>query len=152
MTAKYHINLFWSEARFKTTNPHFDAFDSLGGPGFAGCIFNGFDTARKRRTTAQIEAGVDPGEKEMIQADRTMHGRVASAIAEDLIAPLKESITTYNPIADGLPNNFRGGDIEDASVRIQNSLWLNVPLTDLDKHEQVVTLRDRRKWAENQIE
>ncbi|WP_080423972.1 ParA family protein [Burkholderia ubonensis] len=36
--------------RFKATNPHFDEFDNLGSPVFAGWIFNGFDTARKRRT------------------------------------------------------------------------------------------------------
>lgn len=138
--------------RFKATNPHFDAFDLLGRPVFAGWIFNGFDTARKRRTSAEIEAGVTLGEKEMIQADRTMHGRVASAIADDLVTPLRRAITTYNPIADGLPDTFRVGDIEDANVLIQNSLWLSVPLSDLHLHEQVVTLRDRRKWAENQVE
>ncbi len=138
--------------RFKSTNPHFDAFDTLGRPVFAGWIFNGFDTARKRRTSAEIGAGVELGEKEMIQADRTMHGRVASAIADDLVTPLRQVITTYNPVADGLPDNFRIGDIEDANVLIQNSLWLSVPLSDLHLHEQVVTLRDRRKWAENQVE
>jgi chromosome partitioning protein len=43
-------------------------------------------------------------------------------------------------------------DIEDANVLIQNSLWLNVPLGDLDRYEQVVSLRDRKKWADNQVE
>jgi chromosome partitioning protein len=41
---------------------------------------------------------------------------------------------------------------EDANVLIRNSLWLNVPLGDLDRHEQVVSLRDRKKWADNQVE
>jgi hypothetical protein len=27
-----------------------------------------------------------------------------------------------------------------------------VPLGDLDRHEQVVSLRDRKKWADNQVE
>jgi chromosome partitioning protein len=27
-----------------------------------------------------------------------------------------------------------------------------VPLGDLDRHEQVVLLRDRKKWADNQVE
>jgi cellulose biosynthesis protein BcsQ len=139
-------------SRFKSTNPHFNAFDLLGRPVFAGWIFNGFDTARRRRTSAEIDAGVQLGEKEMIQADRTMHSRVATAVADDLVASLRRAITSYNPVAAGLPDNFRIGDIEDANVLIQNSLWLNVPLSDLHRHEQVVTLRDRRKWAENQVE
>lgn len=88
----------------------------------------------------------------MIQADRTMHARVVTAITDDLVAPLRKTITDYNPVADNLPENFRVGDIEDANVLIQNSLWLNVPLSDLDQHDQVVSLRDRRKWAENQLE
>lgn len=138
--------------RFKSTNPHFSDFDSLGKPVFAGWIFNGFDTARKRRSSAEIAADVALGEKEMIQADRTMHARVVTAITDDLVAPLRETITDYNPVADNLPENFRVGDIEDANVLIQNSLWLNVPLSDLDQHDQVVSLRDRRKWAENQLE
>jgi len=138
--------------RFKSTNPHFNDFDSLGRPVFAGWIFNGFDTARKRRSSAEIAADVDPGEKKMIQADRTMHARVASAIMEDLVTPLRKAITHYNPVANNLPENFRVGDIEDANVLIQNSLWLSVPLGDLDQHDQVVSLRDRRKWAENQLE
>jgi chromosome partitioning protein len=51
-----------------------------------------------------------------------------------------------------MPKNFRIGDIEDANVLIQNSLWLNVPLSDLDQHTQVISLRDRTGWADNQIE
>jgi chromosome partitioning protein len=138
--------------RFKSTNPHFSDFDQLGMPVFAGWIFNGFDTTRKRRTPLEIAADIELGDKEMIQADRTMHGRIVSAIEDDLAAPLRKAITNYAPIAQGLPKHYRIGDIEDANVLIQNSLWLNVPLGDLDKHEQVVTLRDRRKWAENQVE
>jgi cellulose biosynthesis protein BcsQ len=138
--------------RFKATNPHFTDFDNLGKPVFAGWIFNGFDTARKRRTAEEIRAGVDPGEKEMIQADRTMHDRVETAIADDLVNALRTSITRYEPVAANLPRGYRVGDIEDANVLIQNSLWLSVPLSDLNQHEQVVSLRDRRKWADNQIE
>lgn len=138
--------------RFKSTNPHFNDFNSLGRPVFAGWIFNGFDTARKRRSSAEVAADANLGEKEMIQADRTMHARIAKAISEDLVEPLRKAITQYPPVAATLPDNFRIGDIEDANVLIQNSLWLSVPLGDLDQHEQVVSLRDRRKWAENQIE
>ncbi len=81
-----------------------------------------------------------------------MHDRVETAIADDLVNALRTSITRYEPVAANLPRGYRVGDIEDANVLIQNSLWLSVPLSDLNQHEQVVSLRDRRKWADNQIE
>ena len=34
--------------RFKASNPHYREFDPLGHPVFAGWVFNGFDTARRR--------------------------------------------------------------------------------------------------------
>jgi cellulose biosynthesis protein BcsQ len=138
--------------RFKGTNPHFTDFDKLGSPVFGGWIFNGFDTARKRRTSAEVQANAPLGDKQMIQADQTMHDRVVTAVADDLVAVLNNSIKRYQPVANNLPANFRIADIEDANVLIQNSLWLNVPLSDLDQHEQVISLRDRAKWAENQVE
>lgn len=138
--------------RFKNTNPHFSDFDPLGQPVFAGWVFNGFDTARRRRSSAEIDAGVGLGSKEMSQADRTMHDRVARAINDDLVQVLHRAISRYRPVADGLPDHFRIGDIEDANVLIQNSLWLSVPLSDLNRHNQVVSLRDRRQWADNQRE
>jgi len=137
--------------RFKETNPHFVEFDKLGRPVFAGWVFNGFDTARRRRTPQAIAADAALGEKEMIQADRTMHNRVAEAIRDDLVKNLRK-ITDYVPIAPGLPVNYQIGDIEDANVLIQNSLWLNVPIGMLYRHEQVVSLQDRRRWAHNQVE
>jgi chromosome partitioning protein len=138
--------------RFKATNPNFTDFNELGRPVFAGWIFNGFDTARKRRTP-QAVANEDPlGEKEMIRADKTMHNRVAEAIRDDLAGNLRKTIKTFSPVAEGLPVNYQIGDVEDANVLIQNSLWLNVPLGQLDKFEQVVSLQDRRKWAGNQID
>ncbi|KVW31474.1 hypothetical protein WK94_04865 [Burkholderia ubonensis] len=88
----------------------------------------------------------------MLQADRTMHDRVAKAIQDDLVVPLGNRIARYVPVTTDAPSNYRIGDIEDANVLIQNSLWLSVPLSDLDQHDQVVSLRDRRKWADNQIE
>jgi len=138
--------------RFKATNPHFSEFDNLGKPVFSGWLFNGFDTGRKRRTAAQMAADVALGDKEMIQADRTMHDRVSEAVAKDLVAALRNRIEAYTPVANGLPENYRIGDIEDANVLIQNSLWLSVPLGDLGGHKQVISLRDRSKWAENQME
>lgn len=138
--------------RFKSSNEHFTDFDNLGKPVFAGWIFNGFDTARKRRTTSELEAETTLGPKEMIQADQTMHDRVVDAVKDDLVGKLNGKLLSYKPIAENLPENYRIGDIEDANVLIQNSLWLNVPLSDLTKHKQVASLRDRRSWAENQIE
>lgn len=139
-------------ARFKETNPHFEEFDNLGAPVFAGWMFNGFDTARVRRSKEEIEAGVDRKSKEMIQADETMHNRIADAVKEDLVQKLTKNITGYNSVADIGIDNFRIGDIEDANVLIQNSLWLSVPLGQLESHQQVISLQDRRKWADNQIE
>lgn len=66
--------------RFQSTNPNFSDFDSLGKPVFAGLVFNGFDTARKHRSSAEIKAKIDLGEKKMVRADKTMHGRITSAI------------------------------------------------------------------------
>src|ERR1022692_1578717 len=138
--------------RFRATNPHFTEFNVLGCPVFAGWIFNGFDTARHRRTPLEISANAPGGEKEMIQADRTMHERVALAIQDDLVARLRRDITSFQPIAPRLGTDYQIGDIEDANVLIQNSLWLNVPIGQLDNYEQVVSLQDRRKWAWNQLE
>ena len=58
----------------------------------------------------------------------------------------------YKPVAEIHSSDYRVGDIEDANVLIQNSLWLSVPLSQLHHHQQVVTLQDRRTWAQNQID
>jgi len=81
-----------------------------------------------------------------------MHDRVNKAITDDLVVKLQRGITGFQPVAPGLGGEYRIGDIEDANVLIQNSLWLNVPIGQLDKYEQVVSLQDRRKWARNQAE
>jgi len=138
--------------RFKETNPHFTDFDSLGRPRFAGWIFNGFDTAKQRRTPAEFLANAPMKDQQMVQADRTMHGRLVTAVKDDLVARLTTDITEYSPVASIRAPDFRVGDIEDANVLIQNSLWLSVPLGQLDHHQQVVTLQDRRRWAHNQVE
>ena len=138
--------------RFTESNPHFSEFKSFGQPVFAGWIFNGFDTARRRRTSDQIAAGVDPGQKEMNQADETMHKKIEQAVKTNLVEVIEKQITAYKPIANITVDNFRIADIEDANVLIQNSLWLHVPLGQLEGHQQVTTLRDRSKWADNQIE
>jgi len=139
-------------ARFKETNPRFTEFDHLGQPRFAGWVFNGFDTAKQRRTPTEIAAGAPMKEQAMMQADRTMHDRLVTAVKDDLVAPLQAKITGYKPVAQIHSPEYRVGDIEDANVLIQNSLWLSVPLSQLHHHQQVVTLQDRRTWAHNQVE
>jgi chromosome partitioning protein len=137
--------------RFKQSNPHFTDFDLLGRPRFSGWVFNGFDTARERRTQTEILAGVQPGPRQMMRADQTMHDRLQQAISQ-LVATLTADIATYNPIAPNAPANYRIGEIEDANVLIQNSLWLHVPLGELASHEQVLTLQDRTNWRPNQLD
>jgi cellulose biosynthesis protein BcsQ len=139
-------------ARFKASNPHFTDFDSLGCPRFAGWVFNGFDTGRQRRTPSEIGANAPMKSQQMVQADRTMHERLVAAIKDDLVAKLKSGITGYASVAAVRPTNYMVGDIEDANVLIQNSLWLNVPLGQLDKYQQVASLQDRRQWAHNQVD
>lgn len=138
--------------RFKSSNPHYKEFDHLGQPVFAGWVFNGFDTARRRRSREEIQRGDPLGERQMVQADETMHDRVVEAINDDLVGRLTQEISSFSPIANRLPDNCRIGDIEDANVLIQNSLWLNVPIGQLGDHGQVANLQDRTQWAPNQRE
>lgn len=138
--------------RFKQSNPHFTDFDTLGKPVFGGWVFNGFDTARTRRSQAEIQAGTAIKDKQMVQADQTMHDRIVNAIATDLVRPLNTKIHGYSPVAPGLGIPYLIGDIEDANVLVQNSLLLNVPIGQLDKHQQITALQARSTWAANQIE
>ncbi|WP_210413760.1 ParA family protein [Leptospira yasudae] len=140
-------------ARFKSTNPHFTGFDNKGLPKFAGWVFNGFDTARRRRSQSQIAANSPMLDRAMNRADETMHERLVRAVNEDLITPLRAELGRYfDPIALHLPNNLRIGDIEDANVLIQNSLWQNVPLGQLSRFQQIEDLQNRNNWAQNQLD
>lgn len=138
--------------RFKAANPHFAEFDSFGQPKFAGWIFNGFDTARERRTNAEMQAGTAPKDKKMMLADETFHNSLQAAIDNDLVQKLNILITNYQPIPTTLGADNKVGDIEDANVLIQNSLWLNVPLGQLHNFQQVKDLNNRANWAQNQID
>ena len=138
--------------RFVDSNPHYDEFNNLGRPVFAGWVFNGFDTARRRRTKEAIAEDEPLGEREMVQADKTMHERVVEAVREDLVDRLRQKIQNFVPVAPSLPEDYRIGDIEDANVLVQNSLWLSVPLARLGAHRQVASLQDRTQWAPNQRE
>lgn len=139
-------------SRFKENNPSFEEFDPCGRPVFAGWIFNGFDTARKRRTKEEMEAGIELKEKKMHQADQTLHDRMVEAVRDDLVSTLRSRINDYHPVAEFSGDDYRIGDIEDANVLAQNSLWLNTPIGKLEDKDQVVVLRDRQAWAENQVE
>lgn len=139
-------------ARFKISNPQFNEFDNYGKPTFAGWIFNGFDTARERRTGEEMETGVAPKEKKMMKADETFYNSLKDAIDTDLIGKLNTLIRNYSPVAAGLGTNHKVGDIEDANVLIQNSLWQSVPLGQLHNFQQVKSLNNRTNWAQNQVE
>ena len=138
--------------RFQLSNPNYTEFDDLGHPVFAGWVFNGFDTSRTRRSAQAITSGAPLGERTMVRADATMHERVSQAISSDLVEILNRDITGYVPVAQSLDGNWRIGDIEDANVLIQNSLWLNVPLGRLGDYQQVTSLQERSQWAPNQRE
>ena len=138
--------------RFQASNPHYQEFDDLGRPVFAGWVFNGFDTARRRRTAHEIQSGAPLGDRVMVRADSTMHQRVSEAIRDDLIAELHAGIQGFVPVTPTLQDDWQIGEIEDANVLIQNSLWLNVPLGSLGNHQQVLSLQERSQWAPNQLE
>jgi chromosome partitioning protein len=138
--------------RFKESNPHFTDFDNLGKPVFAGWIFNGFDTARERRTKLEIESGVPVKERQLVRADQTFKERLVEGITDDLAGNLTAANLGYNGVANGLPEDFLIGDIEDANVLIQNSLWQNVPLGQLHTVQQLTNLQDRTAWIWNQLE
>jgi chromosome partitioning protein len=140
------------KSRFSAANPNVDIFDGFGQPKFAGWVFNGFDTARKSRTAAEIAAGVAPKDKRMNLADQTLHDRMVEAINDDLVKALKENVKDYDAIAPVPTQNYLIGDTEDANVLIQNSLWLHVPLGALADHKQVIDLDRRSNWRENQLE
>ena len=138
-------------ARFKKNNPHFTKFDLMGRPVFAGWVFNGFDTARVRRSPKEIEADAALKAKELVRADKTHHERITNAVRSDLVSKL-QAIPTHTAVAPGLSSSYQIADVEDANVLIQNSLWLNVPLSQLDTVKQVVDLQNRANWAANQLE
>jgi chromosome partitioning protein len=128
--------------RFKEANPHYADFDNLGKPVFAGWVFNGFDTARQRRTAAEIHAKAPLGERQLVQADKTFHERLAGQIGKDLVTPLLSPGIGYRGVATDLNEPYQIGEIEDANVLIQNSLWQNVPLGQLHTVQQLKTLQD----------
>ena len=88
----------------------------------------------------------------MVQADRTLHERLERAVNDDLVETLQSDTLGYNGVSEGLSAPYMIGDIEDANVLIQNSLWQNVPLGQLGSFQQLTNLQDHTGWAPNQVE
>ncbi|WP_131116880.1 ParA family protein [Lichenihabitans psoromatis] len=119
--------------RFKQMNFGSQDFDSYGKPVYAGWIFNGFDT----------RAGKE------LRADAAHHTNIQSA-NQKLADSLATNITGYSAILPG--SKIYLGGIEDMNVLIQNSLWQNIPVSNLERYGQVKDLSgDRAKWSEAQL-
>lgn len=122
--------------RFKNENASFTDYDRLGNPKFAGWIFNGFDTRGKD----------DNGGGKKIKADEVHSQRIVEAVKQHLIDNARiESLPN-------LPSQGILGETEDMNTLIQNSIWLNVPVGELEYHKPIKNLRDRGQWTENQIQ
>lgn len=122
--------------RFKKDNVNFTDYDRLGSPKFAGWIFNGFDTRGKDQD----------GEEKKIKADEVHYNRIVEAINEHLIK--NEDIKSL----PDMPKQGIIGETEDMNTLIQNSIWLNVPVGELEAHKPIKSLHDRGQWRENQIQ
>jgi chromosome partitioning protein len=116
--------------RFKDANPQLTKYDNLGSPKFAGWIFNGFDTRKDN----------------FVRADSIHHDKIAESINNSLVTRLNGNV------CPNLPRNYRIGIIEDMNVLVQNSIWQNVPVSQLENFRPVKTLQDKGNWAPNQKE
>ena len=114
--------------RFKDANPQLTKYDNLGSPKFAGWIFNGFDTRNDN----------------FVRADSIHHDKIAESIDNSLVARLNGNV------CPNLTNRYRVGKIEDMNVLAQNSIWQNVPVSQLGRFRPVKTLQDKGSWASNQ--
>ena len=114
--------------RFKDANPQLTKYDNLGSPKFGGWIFNGFDIRKDN----------------FVRADSIHHDKIAESIENSLVARLNGNV------CPNLPSNYRIGKIEDMNVLVQNSIWQNVPVSQLENFRPVKTLQDKGNWAPNQ--
>jgi cellulose biosynthesis protein BcsQ len=122
----------WSSGfnRFKSSNPFLNKYDQLGSPKFAGWIFNGFDTRNNQ----------------FVKADQIHHDKISDSIKGDLVPRLNGNV------CHGLTNNYLIGQIEDMNVLVQNSIWQNVPVSQLENFRPIKTLQGSGNWAWNQLE
>lgn len=122
-------------SRFKQNNYGSKEYDEFGKPIYAGWIFNGYDTRSKK----------------MLRADAGHHRNIELA-NNSLAESLMKSITSY-PSVRRSGDGYNIGTVEDMNVLIQNSLYLNVPVSKLDQFQQVKSLTgDRSKWSAAQEE
>jgi cellulose biosynthesis protein BcsQ len=115
--------------RFRDANPQLTQYERLGRPSFAGWIFNGYDIMRKK----------------YVQADRIHHDNIIKSVEKNIVD--NGGIN----VADGLPSDWKIGEIEDMNVLIQNSIWQNVPVTQLQNHRPIKKLQYKGTWSESQI-
>lgn len=122
----------WSSGfnRFKSSNPFLTKYDQLGYPKFAGWIFNGFDTRNNQ----------------FVKADQIHHDKISDSIKADLVPRLNGNV------CHGLTHNYLIGEIEDMNVLVQNSIWQNVPVSQLENFRPIKTLQGSGNWAWNQPE
>jgi chromosome partitioning protein len=128
--------------RYNMNNPHSQKYLNLGKPVFAGWIFNGYDTRKPK----------DEINKKIIAADNVMGLEIAKNVklfVKELQYRIKEQPSVLsNPKYD----HFWIGGIEDMNVLVQNSMWLNCPISQLDMMEPVRSLQDRVQWSPSQLE
>jgi cellulose biosynthesis protein BcsQ len=122
--------------RFRQNNYGSKEYNHLGQPVFSGWIFNGFDTRSEK----------------MLRADQAHYQNIENA-NNKLAESLSKSVKSYTAVRKAGPDGFNIGKVEDMNVLIQNSLWLNVPASKLDKHLQVQNLTgNKQKWSAAQLE
>ncbi|MGI2903163.1 ParA family protein [Tolypothrix sp. VBCCA 56010] len=128
--------------QYSTNNPHNQRYINLGKPVFAGWIFNGYDT---RKPKNEIN-------KKIIAADYVMGTKIAKSVKE-LVEKLQNQIKEQPSILQNPSNkSFYLGGIEDMNTLIQNSMWLNCPIAQLDRREPVRNLQDRGQWSPEQLD
>jgi chromosome partitioning protein len=116
--------------RFKLANRFLDKYDKLGSPKFAGWIFNGFDTRKN----------------EFVKADQVHYDKISDSVKNDLVEKL-------NPhVCQELPKDYLIGRIEDMNVLVQNSIWQNVPISNLHKFSPIKSLQGSGSWSSSQSE
>ncbi len=126
---------------YSTNNPHSQKYVNLGQPVFGGWIFNGYDTRKPK----------DEFTKQIIAADKVMGLKIAKSVIK-LTQRLENDIKTYSSvIKQHNSDSFWLGGIEDMNVLIQNMMWQNCPISQLDAIEPVRNLQDRKQWSPNQL-
>ncbi|MBG1270509.1 ParA family protein [Nostoc sp. WHI] len=133
--------------QYNRNNPHNQKYLNLGKPMFAGWIFNGYDTRKPKNKL----------KGEIMVADQLMASNIAKSVKRFAIR-IEEETKNDPLIIQNKPNDmFYFGGIEDMNILIQNSMWLNCPITKLSKMEPVKLrkirpLRNRAVWSQNQVD